>query len=197
MDLTKESYIKLESFQIGFKERCSTYSCKMLEEKYQKIVSVAFPSTGYWSSLLSGDLGAYYQANCHSYRFRWKVMVERRKNPKNPLKIWKNPQIWSQNQRIFRSEKTSYAFSWSDTPLVSSFNVSCMQLAKLPWSNLQVWTWDKMDKKLVFLWTSEILAMFVGLNAQGNQYSPFCLLPFIFWTLRSFFDTAYNTTTAV
>ena len=40
-------YIKLESFQIVFKERCSKYSCKMLKEKYQKIVrlSVAFPST--------------------------------------------------------------------------------------------------------------------------------------------------------
>ena len=37
-------YIKLESFQIGFKEQCSEYSCEMLKEKYQKIVSVAFPS---------------------------------------------------------------------------------------------------------------------------------------------------------
>ena len=38
-------YIKLESFQIGFKERFSEYSCKMLKEKYQKIVSVTFHST--------------------------------------------------------------------------------------------------------------------------------------------------------
>ena len=41
-------------------------------------------------------------------------MVER---SKNPLKIWKNPQIRVPNRRIFRSEKISYAFSWSDTPL--------------------------------------------------------------------------------
>ena len=44
-------------------------------------------------------------------------------------------------------------------------------------------------------------------SPQGNQYSLFCLLLFIFWTLRSFFGTAvvllrisprmYNSTTAV
>ena len=37
--------MKLDCFQIGFKDWCSEYSCKMLKEKYQKIVSVAFPST--------------------------------------------------------------------------------------------------------------------------------------------------------
>ena len=44
-------------------------------------------------------------------------MLEGSKTPKNPLKIWKNPQIRSQNRRIFRSEKISYDFSMSDTPL--------------------------------------------------------------------------------
>ena len=52
LNLTKESYIKLESFQIGFKERCSDYSCKMLNEKYQNCVCCI---SQYWSSLLLGD----------------------------------------------------------------------------------------------------------------------------------------------
>ena len=88
----------------------------MLEEKYQKIVSVAFPSTGVPYFLMTWE--HIIKLTVIPIDFDGgKSHGRKKKNPKNPLKIWKNPQIRSQNRRIFRSEKISYAFSWSDTPL--------------------------------------------------------------------------------
>ena len=37
---------------------------------------------------------------------------------------------------------------------------------------------------------NELNLMLSKIPPQGNQYSPFCLLPFIFWTLRCIFGTA-------
>ena len=44
-------------------------------------------------------------------------MVEKMKKSGKSAKTLENPQIRSQNRRIFKSEKISYTFPWSDTPL--------------------------------------------------------------------------------